>query len=263
MLWIILGIVALVYIGASLFLYYLQEKFLFHPEKLPENFQFKFERPFEEMQFEAEDGATIHGLKFTVERPKGIVLYLHGNTRSVKGWSKYAIYFLNYGYEVLMVDYRGFGKSRGKRTEENIKNDLQEVYDRLAEEYGDENIIVYGRSMGSGFAAKVASQNSPLMLILHAPYFSLMDTTKRYLFFIPISVILRYKIKTNVWLRYVRCPIYILHGTRDKLIPYGSSVRLSKIRPDATTLFPIPGANHHNITDFPEYKRAIYDILQV
>lgn len=262
MLWIILAVIAVIYLGVSLFLYYLQEKFLFHPEKLPENFQFKFDRSFEEMQFEAEDGGSVHALKFIVPDAKGIVLYLHGNTRSVKGWSKYATYFLNYGYEVVMVDYRGFGKSRGKRTEENIKNDLQEVYNRLADEYGDHRIIVYGRSMGSGFAAKVASQNAPQSLILHAPYYSLMDTVKRYLFFIPIAVILRYKIRTHVWLRYVRCPIYILHGTRDRLIPFGSSVRLSKIRPHATTLFPIPGANHHNITDFPEYKRAIYDILQ-
>lgn len=262
MLWLILGCIAAFYILVSLALYYLQEKFLFHPEKLPDNFEFKFDLPFTEIDFKMEDGAKVHGLKFTVERPKGIVFYLHGNTRSVKGWSKYARDFLRFDYEVLMVDYRGFGKSRGKRSERNIKNDLQEIYSKLADEYGESNIIVYGRSMGSGFATKVASQNAPQMLILNAPYYSLMDTVKRYLFFIPIAFILNYKIRTYVWLRYVRCPIYIVHGTKDKLIPFGSSVRLSKIRAEQTTLFPIPGANHHNLTEFSEYHKVIYGILE-
>lgn len=262
MVWNIILIALGAYLLINILLYALQERFLFHPEKLSEDFKFEYDRPFEEITFKLDDGVRIHGLKFNHPNPVGLVFYLHGNTRSVKGWARYAVDFLKHGYEVILVDYRGFGKSTGKRSERHIKNDLQTIYSRLADRYGEDHLIVYGRSMGSGFATKVASQNSPQMLILNAPYYSLMDTVKRYLFFIPLAVILRYKIKTYQWIRYVDCPIYIIHGTRDSLIPMGSSVRLSKIKPRQTTLFPIQGANHHNLTEFPEYHRVIYGILE-
>ena len=96
----------------------------------------------------------------------GLILYFHGNTRSIKGWAKYAKDFYRYNYDVVLVDYRGFGKSTGKRGEKEMFNDMQVVYDTLAVQYHENHIIVYGRSLGSGFAAKFASDNSPRYLIL-------------------------------------------------------------------------------------------------
>ena len=80
--------------------------------------------------------------------------------------------FTGIKYDVVLVDYRGFGKSTGKRGEKAMFNDMQVVYDSLVAQYHENHIIVYGRSLGSGFAAKLASDNSPRYLILDAPFYS-------------------------------------------------------------------------------------------
>ena len=124
--------VVAIYIVISVLLYYLQDYFLFKPEKLPEAFQFYYEnQTVEEYNMETKDGAVIHGLHYRGAGNKGVVLYLKGNSKSMKGWGKFAVDFTRHGYDVVMVDYRGFGKSKGKRTQENLKNDLQDVYNKI------------------------------------------------------------------------------------------------------------------------------------
>ena len=84
---------------------------------------------------QTEPGAKINYLHFQVENPKGVVIYLKGNTKSIKGWGKFAIDFTRLGYEVIMMDYRGFGQSTGKRTVEAMKRDSQFIYDIAKKEY--------------------------------------------------------------------------------------------------------------------------------
>ena len=115
--------------------------------------------------------------------------------------------------------------------------------------------------MGSGFAAKLASQNNPRMLILESPYYSMKRLTKRFLPFMPLSLILKYPIKTNVWLKYVDCPIKIIHGTNDRLIPLKTSVELSKIKPEQTRLYTVIGGGHNNLYSFEEYHRMLEEIV--
>src|SRR5690606_33840433 len=109
----------------------------------------------EEYNLEIPDGAVINGLHFKIENPKGVVLYLKGNSKSIKGWGKFAIDFTRQNFEVIMVDYRGFGKSTGRRTQKAIQKDLQLVYEKIKEKVPERFIILYGRSLGSGFAAKL------------------------------------------------------------------------------------------------------------
>ncbi len=153
----------------SLVIYFFQDRFIFRPEKLKQDFEFKYEAPFKELNFDIEPGVRINGLHFFRDNPKGLILYFHGNTRSIKGWAKYAKDFYRYDYDVVLVDYRGFGKSTGKRSELEMLNDMQFVYKELQNQYGEEHLIIYGRSLGSGFAAKLASDNHPRYLILDAP----------------------------------------------------------------------------------------------
>lgn len=251
-----------IYIAISILLYYLQEFFLFKPEKLPTDFQFYYENQVvEEYNLETRDGATINGLHFRVEKPRGVVLYLKGNSKSIKGWGKFAVDFTRNGYDVVMVDYRGFGKSTGKRSQKAIKHDIQYIYNKLRERVSEEFIILYGRSLGSGFATKLASMNNPKMLILDAPYYSLTHVTGRYMPFMPLSLILRYPMPTYKWLKYVNCPIHIIHGTQDKLIPFKSSVKLSQVKPNSTRLHPVIGGGHKNMNNFESYHLILSDIV--
>jgi len=259
---ILLSFVA-IYLVLSIALYYLQDYLLFKPEKLPEDFQFHYEnQDIVEHNLETRDGAVINGVLFKPKgESKGIVLYLKGNSKSIKGWGKFAVDFTRHDYTVLMVDYRGFGKSTGRRSQKAIKRDLQEVYNKIKEQTAEERIILYGRSLGSGFAAKLASMNNPRMLILDAPYYSLTKVTARYAPFMPLSILIKYPLPTYKWLKYVKCPIHIIHGTNDQLIPFKTSVRLSKINPKITRLYPVIDGGHKDLNNFESYHKMLEEIL--
>jgi pimeloyl-ACP methyl ester carboxylesterase len=257
-LWYILGSILLL----SLLAYLLQEKFIFRPEILKADFAFKYKIPFREYFFDSAPGVRINGLHFYRDNPKGLILYFHGNTRSIKGWARYAKDFYRYDYDVVLVDYRGFGKSTGKRNEKEMLKDMQYVYDQLREKYPEDHLIVYGRSLGSGFATKVASDNNPRYLILDAPYFNFKKVIERFLPFLPVRLVLRYQLRSDKWLPQVKCHTYIIHGTRDRLIPIRHSIALQAQHPRKTTLIRIEGGGHNNLPSFDEYHNFIRDILK-
>ena len=242
--------------------YAIQDKLIFKPEKLKQDFSYKYDVPFKELFIDVEPGVSINGLHFYTQDPLGLVLYFHGNTRSIKGWAKYAKDFSRYRYDVVMVDYRGFGKSTGKRGEKAMFNDMQVVYQNLYEQYSENHIIIYGRSLGSGFATKLASDNSPRYLILDAPFYSFEKAVKRFLPFLPLKYVLHFQLQTNKWIKKVTCHTYIIHGTKDWLIPIKQSEQLQRLNPDKITLIPIEGGGHNNLTSFPEYHNFIRDILK-
>lgn len=246
----------------SIAVYFLQDLFIFKPEKLHPDFKFQYDIPFREVNFDVEEGVRINGLHFYREDPKGLILYFHGNTRSIKGWAKYAKDFYRYNYDVVLVDYRGFGKSTGKRSEEEMLDDMQFVYSALAKQYSEDHLIVYGRSLGSGFAAKLASDNHPRYLILDAPYYNFRKVIERFLPILPVRLVLRYHLRTDKWIQKVNCPVYIIHGTKDWLIPIRHSEALQKINPRKITLIHIHGGGHNNLPKFDEYHNFVRDILK-
>ena len=256
-------IVFVVYVTISVLLYYLQDYALFKPEKLSKDFQFDYQnQEIKEYNLETRDGAIINGLRFFPKgESRGVVLYLKGNSKSIKGWGKFAVDFTRHGINVLMVDYRGFGKSTGRRSQKAIKRDLQEIYNKIKGLTSEDRIILYGRSLGSGFAAKLASTNNPKMLILDAPYYSLTKVTARYMPFMPLSILMKYPLPTYKWLKYVRCPIHIIHGTDDKLIPYKTSVKLSQINAKLTRLHTVIGGGHKNLNNFESYHKMLGEII--
>lgn len=109
--WIsVLLIILAIYIGVSIALYYLQDNMLFKPEKLPKDFLFNYEnQKTKEYNLETRDGALINGLPcYPKSEHKGVVIYFKGNSKNIKGWGKFAVDFTRHGYNVFMVDYRGF-----------------------------------------------------------------------------------------------------------------------------------------------------------
>lgn len=247
----------------SILFYLLQDKLIFKPEKLPKDFIFEYENQvIEEYNFQLHDDVLINGLHFKTENPKGVVFYLKGNSRSIKGWGKFAVDFTIHGWDVIMMDYRGFGKSKGKRTQQTMKDDVLLIYDKIKEKVDEKYIIVYGRSLGTGFATKVASMNNPRMLILTCPYFSISNNVNRYLPFLPTGLLLRFSMPTYKWMKYVECPIKIIHGTNDRVIPMKSSIKLSKINPKRTRMYPIIDGGHKNLHNYPGYHRALKEILE-
>lgn len=252
---------AAIYGGACLVFYLLQDYFFFRPEILPQHFEYKYPFPFTEVNFEMEDGGAINGVHFKVPNSKGVVFYLKGNSRSIKGWGKFARDFVSKGYDFFMFDYRGFGKSSGRRTETTLYNDAQTVYKWLSTQFPEDRIIIYGRSLGSGIAARIASWNKPQMLILDSPYYSFLYQIRRYGFWMPLGKLLRYQMRTDQFMRKITCPVFILHGNKDRLISYEQSVMLQQLKPDGCVLLTIPNGRHNDLPEFAEYHEYLYDIL--
>jgi len=221
--------------------------------------QFKGEE--EELYFEPETGVKLHALKFSVPNPKGVILYFHGNARALDNWGYIGADLKTHGYDVVIPDYRGYGKSIGTRSQENLFNDARYIYDQLRVEYSEEQVVIYGRSLGSGFGSFVASSTQPKLLILETPYFSIGRLAAEQMPFLPTRLILKYDFRSDLFLPKVTCPIYIFHGTEDELIPYQHAVDLKALLPeiDFTT---IPEASHNNLDQFALFNKKIATILK-
>ena len=255
--------VAAVYLALCVIAYFIQTLFFFHPEKLPETFQFisKYHIPMHEVFITTEDGSKINALHYTIKDSKGVVFYFKGNTRSIKGWGKFSKDFVSKNYDFFMIDYPGFGKSRGKRSEFKIYNNAQYAYKWLCERYPEDKIVIYGRSMGSGFAARIASWNRPKMFIMDSGFYSFYHLAQRYVPILPMKWIIRYKIPSYQFIKSMKCPVFFIHGNKDRLIPYKYSKWLHKLIPERSKLFTIEGGHHNDLPNFAEYHKVLYKIL--
>lgn len=249
------------YLLCCLVVYLLQNKLLFHPEKLPGDYAFRFELPFEEINFQPAPDITINALKFRAENPVGIVYYLHGNAGSLRNWGTVADAFVQAGYDCLIIDYRSYGKSTGEMTKAGTIQDIQYVYDEIRKEYAEDEIILFGRSLGSGMAAYLAAQNQPRQLIMESPYYSLRDVASKLVPFVP-SFLLRFNFNTYQYLSEITCPVYIFHGTEDEVVYYGSSQKLKKHFKPADQLYTIENGGHNNLSAFAVYHKHLQKILQ-
>ena len=251
-----------VYMLVCFLVFFLQEKLIFFPQKLDKHFKFNFEQNFEEIYFPAKDKTLLHGILFKSGNSNGLIFYLHGNAGSVNSWGEVATTYTDLGYDVFMLDYRGFGKSEGSITgQEQIFQDIQIVYEAIKKRYSENEIIVLGYSLGSGLAAKLASTNKPRLLILQTPYYSLTDIVKRSYPILP-PFILKYKFETNLYIKNCEMPIVIFHGDQDEVIYYGSSLKLKEEFGTKVTLITLMGQAHNGMTDNPDYKIEIQKVLK-
>ena len=259
MLYLITSI-ALIYFSLCLLVYFFQEHVLFFPEKLSDDFNFKFQIPAKERFFRPEEGVVLNALHFTHAEQKPLILYFHGNAGSLRTWGEVAIDFHRLGFEVLIFDYRGYGKSKGSLSEMELLADAQFIYDQVKLEYGEENIIVFGRSIGCGMASFIAANNKPRRLILETPFFNLAGMARTHYPYLP-SFLLRYQFANNKYIAQVSCPIAIFHGTADNVVPFASADRLRAILKKEDQFVRIDGANHGNLGDFKEYWTRMEKIL--
>lgn len=247
-------------INASLYLF--QDKILFRPTVLEQDYQFEFAHNFEEVFLNTDEGAVINAIHFKVENPKGVILYFHGNQGDLQRWGKVTEYFVDMDYDVFVMDYRTYGKSKGILNEESLYKDAESMYNYVKEHYAENGITVYGRSLGTTFAAYVAAINNPKQLILETPYYSMIDVAKNRFPLIPVKKFMNYEFPTFSFIDDVKCNTTIFHGTSDKVVPFSSGQKLFQVAPKTTTRFiSIEGGSHNNLIDFEAYHQEIDVIL--
>lgn len=257
----IILIACVIYVLLCTAVYFLQENLLFFPRHLANDYAYNFDAAFSEVNIPSSSGNVLNGLHFKTDSAKGIVIYFHGNAGNLATWGSVWENFIPEKYDLLIFDYAGYGKSTGEMSEENLFKDAQSVYDFCKKNYSEDKIILYGSSIGTGIAAHVASENHPEQLILEAPYFSMVDLSSNLYPFLP-SFILRYPLRTDLYLPKVKCPVTIFHGTEDEVIYSGSSEKLRPLLKKGDEIYFIPGGHHNDLKHFQEYKALLSQRLR-
>jgi uncharacterized protein len=245
---------------ATVFLIIFQEKIILHPIKLPQSYKYVFDVPFEEKNIEPKNGIRLNGILFRAKNSKGLVFYNHGNADNLQRWGRHAQDFTRLGYDVFFYDYRGFGKSSGEFSEQEILTDAVFLFDQLKSKYVDKKIIIYGRSLGTGVATFLAKNRKADALILETPYYNMADVGKSWLPFVPFERVLKYEFPTNQWIKDVQAPVVIFHGTNDWVVPYQSGRKLAGVV--GSKLITIEGGGHKNLGEFERYHVELGMILK-
>lgn len=257
------GLVLLIlYISLTVLSYTYQERLIFFPNEMPQNHIYDFCQPFKEFFLTAEDGAKLNAVHIEQDSAKGIILYFHGNSGNISHLNHVANLFSRNGYESVLVDYRTYGKSTGELSEKALYDDAQLFYDYALEKYDTDDVILYGRSFGTGIATWLASKNEPSKLILESPFYSAVALGKHRFPFLPIDWLAEYRFPSNEYVKKIDCPIYIFHGTDDNVIPYKSAEKLYESIPgDNKRFFTIEGGGHNYLQDFEVFKEGISKVL--
>ncbi len=244
-------------------LYFIQEKILFLPTVLEQGYRFQFNHSFEEINIKTEDSAILNAIHFKVDQPKGVILYFHGNAGNLSRWGTIAEFFVERGFDVLIMDYRTYGKSTGKLNEDVFYKDADLFYKYVKDRYNENDITLYGRSLGTAIATYLASKNKPKQLVLETPYYSMIDVGESRFPIFPVSKLLKYKFPTYQFIKSVRCPITMFHGTKDQIVPYASAKKLFELAPKPQAVFiTIEGGFHNDLLNYDAYKNGVEMILK-
>ena len=258
----VLIILPTLFIGIVIGFYLIQDYMIFLGEKLPLNHKYNFKAPFEELNFNLPGGHTINALLFRSKESRGLIFYHHGNAGNLQSWGNFAPNFLRLNFDVLFYDYRGYGKSTGKiKKQHHLINDAAFIYNEIKRNNEYNKIIFYGNSLGTGIASKLAVMHRPDALILESPYFNFCDLVHYHYPYLPSKIMSKYKLRTDKFIVKIDCPIMLLHGTDDKIVPYNSSVRLSEIK-NGITFITIKNGVHNNLPEFELYHKELDKFLK-
>ncbi len=242
-------------------LYFFQEKMIFFPTKLNSDHSFKFSGNYEEVFITTKDKTKLNALLFKADSAKGVIFYLHGNGGCLESVGAIAKKYTDLNYDLFLLDYRGYGKSEGEIfSEQQFYSDVQESYDYVKTRYPEDKIVILGYSIGTGPAAMVASTNSPKLLILQAPYYSLVDMSHQRYPFAP-EFLLKYRFETCAFVKNCKAPIVIFHGDHDNVIDHTASLELKKLCKPDDQLIILEGRGHGGFTDNPVYLEALGRLL--
>ncbi len=254
-----LGLAAALFLIAHFGIYLFQKYILFQPLPLGKRYRFHFNQPFEEHFIQVDEHAELNALYFpsTGGPSRGLILYFHGNADNLHRWGKYAVRLTDLGYDVLMPDYRLYGKSRGKLSEQAFYDDAEKVFHWGMAEFRPERVIFYGRSLGSAVASSLATRHEPELLILETPFDNITSAFRKRLPFMWLPVEFRFKFPNDRFLCDIRCKVVVYHGTWDELVPLRSAVGLKPLLKPEDEFVVIKRGRHGNLYRFSLFREHL------
>lgn len=247
-----------------LFSFYLfSNSLIYQRTTILKSHQFNFNQPYQEYFIKTPDNTTINALYFkTRANSKGLIFYLHGNADNLVRWGQYASDFTSKGYDVFMIDYRGYGKSTGAPDEIKLYQDAAFVLNWVSTNIHYNQLIIYGRSLGAAVASQLAIKAEPALLILETPFAQLADVIywplKPALYLFPINA----RFSNLETLPKVKSKKVIFHGTSDWVVPLSSAKKLASLLGHNDQFIIIEGGGHRNLRDFKLYHDKLAEILK-
>lgn len=245
-------------------IYFFQDKVLFRPTELPADHAYDITVPFKEINLAVTNDKNLAIVQFTVPDSlcKGVVLYFHGNRRNIERYAPFARYFTKNNYEVWMMDYPGYGKSTGKRTEAILYEDASTLYQMAKSRFSQDSIILYGKSLGTAIASKLATMHNAKRLILETPYYDCSSILNQYLPIYPTSWLLHYKFPNYEYIPKVIAPVTILHGTDDGVIRYSNARKLLPLLKAKDEFISIEKGSHNDLYEFDKTVQKLDSLLR-
>jgi hypothetical protein len=261
--WLIISlpIILFAYIGIYLFLYSIkdQQTKQYRSTSLPSDFKFSFNEPMEELMIKTPQGGLLNALLFKAPRAKGVICFWKGGGGTLANWGLIAPRFLQYGYDVLITDYRQHGKSKGAISIANFYSDAQTVYDSLKLRYREDRIVVCGYSLGGRIAAHLASTNRPKFTFLIDPSSAGGDFSDRFtdILYYPFPSVNGFTFLTDQDVQ--KAPSQVIVVSTDN--PHSTAYLLNSVLSDHDQHLVIPNSTHASILNHPQTMQLLKKLL--
>jgi len=228
-----------------------ENRLIYYPPRYPDGFAdpASYGLRVEEVWISTNDGLRLNAWFLPAPASPKVLLVFHGNAENIGYGLARLKSFAQLGTNVLALDYRGYGKSEGSPNERGVYRDAEAAYRYLADlrRFAPGNIVVYGQSLGGAVAIDLASGHECGGLIVESSFSSGREMARR-AFRIPLfEYIPQSRFDSLAKIKNVRCPILIVHGTRDEVIPFAMGQRLYEAAPEPKTFLPVEGAGHNDV----------------
>lgn len=255
---------AAVYTAAIGYLWFRQERILFEPTRLPPDQPLVDDPDVHESTIDV-PGAKLSAAQLRLPEPRGVMFFLHGNSGNLKDCLVELDAFREVNFDVVMFDYRGYGKSTGRiASEQQLRADVRAVWGEFAAQYEGRRVVIAGQSLGTALAAGLAAElcaagRSPDLTLLVSPYSSMRALAEELYPWVPRQV-LRYPLHTAEHAAQLQGPLMLIHGEKDELIGIHHSHALRTAAPAAQFLC-VEGAGHSDVHKFPSFRKALAGAL--
>ena len=248
----------------SLLLYLFQPAFVYYPLRNLAATPDRVGLAYRNVRLEAADGVALHAWYLPHPAPRATLLFLHGNGGNISHrLEKLAIYH-RLGLAVLIVDYRGYGRSEGKPTEAGTYRDADAAWRYLTGRLGVEarDVVVYGESLGAAVAAWLAERHEPGALVVESAFISISAMGRHYYPYLPAGLLARIRYPTLAYIEAVRCPLLVIHSPDDEIVPYSHGRALYEAAGGPRALLEITGDHNSGfLASGDRYRAGLDDFL--
>lgn len=209
-------------------LFFMQSKFLYSPVREVSRTPGELGLDFEKAVFKTSDGLWLNGWHIPAENDQPTILFCHGNGGNMMHRLDSINIFYKMGLNCFIFDYRGYGTSQGRPSEEGTYLDAAAAYGWLTRQknIAPDDIIIFGRSLGGSIAAQLAGRVKAKALIIESAFTSYVDIGKRFYPYMPVRWFARFSYRTIDYIRQVHCPVMIIQSRNDEVVPFEFGLEL-------------------------------------